>query len=283
MLTFVLTGVLLAASAEARAQLLRPRGYVPATVALTLAALVKFTSLPILAAFLLFLACKALRPTIDSSYNPVRALHNWRPTLLTLLWSCLAAALVALALYGPFWFGHSLHSINASFKNPPSAIYSENSFMRSIIEWRLHHPEQNQNALLNNLDKRHFWDRLNYYAIALCLLLGALLLWLRPAIRNFLTVSLLTLCVVLLITPWFYSWYITWILGLAVLCLPTRQNRLVSALCALTFTFSISALFTYLFNIGVFGAHYYLVSIFTTIPPTCAFFLTLLCWKPVRE
>lgn len=62
MMTFVLLGALLAANAERRDLLLRPRGYLSAAAAFALAALVKFTALPILAVYLLFLCCKALRP-----------------------------------------------------------------------------------------------------------------------------------------------------------------------------------------------------------------------------
>jgi hypothetical protein len=283
MMTFVLAGVIFAADAEARDQLLRPRGYLPAVVALTLAALVKFTALPLLAAFLLFLACKALRPAAHSTHELTRALRSWRPALFTLFWSGLVAALVALALYGPFWFGHTLTSIEGSFKNPPSALYAENSFMRSVIEWRMHHPAQAQNGLLQFLSNRHIWDNLNFAAIALCLLVGAALLWRKPTTKTFVLVSLLTMCVVLLITPWFYSWYLAWLLSLAVLCLPTRQSRLETALLTLTCAFSVSALCTYLFNIGIFGSHYYLVSLFTTIPPACTFLLALLWWKPVSK
>ncbi|HET8843677.1 MAG TPA: hypothetical protein VFN35_19600, partial [Ktedonobacteraceae bacterium] len=98
--------------------------------------------------------------------------------------------------------------------------------------------------------------------------------------RTFLLVSLATLSAVLLTTPWFYSWYITWIIGLAAVCLPVRQVRLQTALLALVLTFSFSALLTYPFTEGVFAPRYYLVSLFTTIPPVCAFLFTLVIWQP---
>jgi hypothetical protein len=281
MLTFVLAGILLAVCAERRGQLLRVRGYLPATVALTLAVLVKFTALPILAAYLLLLICKTLRPSSESASEMKRAQYNWRPALFTLLWSGLVAVLVALIFYGPFWLGHNLEELINSFKNPPSAFGAENSFLRSVIEWLQHHPALRQNALLALLSNRPFWDLLNYLAIAICMLLGAVRFWFKPTTRTFVTIALATLCVVLLITPWFFSWYITWILGLAVVCLPTRRNRIESALLALTLTFSFSALLTYLFNGGLFDPRYYLVSLFTTIPPVCAFLLTLVLWRPI--
>jgi hypothetical protein len=283
MITFVLLGALLAARAQTRGQLLRPRGYLPAVAALTLAALVKFTALPILAAFLLFLACKALRPSRESSYEVRTALRNWRPVLLTLLVSGLTAALVALALYGPFWVGHSLQDIVASFKNPPSALYAQNSFMRSTVEWLHLHPAQPPGALQQLLINRHLWDDLNIAAIALCLLLGAVYLWRRPTVKVFLLVSLLTMGIVLLITPWFFAWYVTWLLGLAVLSLPARQSRIASTLMVLAFTFSVSALATYLLNATIIGTSSYLMSLFIIIPPACVSLLTLVLWQPVKN
>lgn len=283
MVTFLLIGALLAARAEARGQLLRARGYLPPIVALTLAALVKFTALPVLAAALLFLACKALRPTAESPREFRQALRNCRQALRPLAWSVSTAALVALALYAPFWLGHSPRDIIASFKNPPSALYAENSFMRSFAEWGLRHPALRLNPLLSLLNSRRLWDDLTYAVIALCLIAGAVWLWAKPAVSTFLKVSLATMAAVLLITPWFYSWYIAWILALAVVWLPTRPNRGETALLALTFTFSFSALLTYLFNGGLFGSHYYLVSLFTILPPVCAFLLTLVLWRPGRS
>jgi hypothetical protein len=96
---------------------------------------------------------------------------------------------------------------------------------------------------------------------------------------------LIALVPVLLTTPWFFSWYVTWILALAVVSLPARQSRWHAALLAFTFTFSCSALLTYLFTNGYqpFHAWGYLVSAITTIPPTCAFFLTLVLWQSAHN
>lgn len=282
MITFVLAGVLLAASAEKRGQILRAQGYLPAVALLTIAALVKFTALPVLAAFLLFLASKALRPTADSPHELRLALRDWRFALPVLIRASLAALLIALVLYLPFWVGHSLAAIVDSFKSPPSALYSENSFMRSLGEWRKHHPTLH-NGLLDFVSSRHFWDDLTIASIVVCLLIGASRLWRKPTTRTFVVIALSTMSVVLLITPWFFDWYITWLLGLATICLPVRLNRIEAALLALVYTFSFSALFTYFFNGNIFGSHYYLVSLFTTIPPACAFLITMVWWRPVHN
>ncbi|HVU65788.1 MAG TPA: hypothetical protein VHD63_01605 [Ktedonobacteraceae bacterium] len=280
MVTFILAGVLLAARAEKRGSLLRARGYLPVAGALALAVLVKFTALPILAAYLLFLACKALRSNGGGTRLSEALARNWRSALPVLCWSCLFALLFLLAFYGPFWSGHKLIDIVNSFKNPPSSRYAENSFMRSAGEWQHLHPLP-PNGLLDLLGNRQLWDGLTIACIVLCLLIGARRCWRKPTTRTFVVIALATMSLVLLVTPWFFAWYITWLLGLGILCLPVRLNRVECALLALVFAFSFSALFTYLFNGGLFGPDYYLVSFFTTIPPTCAFLLTLLLWKPI--
>ncbi|HEY0757507.1 MAG TPA: hypothetical protein VGD98_26390 [Ktedonobacteraceae bacterium] len=280
MMTFVLIGILLAAGAEKRGQMLRPRGYLPVVALLTLAALVKFTALPVLATYLLFLFCKALRQVTESPRETLlqAALRHWRAARSVLTWSLASALLLALVFYGPFWLGHNFAEIITSFKTPPSSLYAENSFMRSVAEWQNQHLNEH-NGLLDLLSNRHFWDALTIVGIAFCLLVGSTRLWRKPTTRTFILVALATLSLVLLVTPWFFAWYLNWLLGLGILCLPVRLNRIEAALLALVFTFSFSALFTYLFNGNLFGSSYYLISLFTTIPPVCAFLLTLVCWQ----
>lgn len=283
MISFVLLAALLTARAERQGLLLRPRGYLSATAALTLATLVKFTALPILAVYLLFLGTRALRSY--GQHPPIFRLvqRRWRAALSVVLFSSMTALLLALLCYGPFWVGHSFQDIRASLQSPPSALGAENSFMRSLIEWLHLHPAQAHNGLLQLLSTRRFWDDLTLVAMALCLLTGARQLWFKPDQRTFALVSLGTLCTVLILTPWFFSWYLTWPLALAVLCLPCRQERMATALLALALVFSASALSTYLFTLGLFGSHYYLVSLFSTLPAACACLLTLICWRPARR
>ncbi|HET8846495.1 MAG TPA: hypothetical protein VFN35_33840, partial [Ktedonobacteraceae bacterium] len=173
MLTFLLLGVLLAVRAEQRGVLLSARGYLPPLVALVLGALVKFTALPVLVVYLIWLACKILRSFPESQTSIRLALRNWQPILLMLIRCALTGLATALVFYGPFWIGHSLTEIIASFKNPPSAIGAENSFMRSVIEWLAVHSDQRSNPLVRILVSRSFWDYLNYGVIAVCLIIGA--------------------------------------------------------------------------------------------------------------
>ena len=206
--------------------------------------------------------------------------EGWRAVLPVLCWSALAIILVVLAFYGPFWLGHSSQEIIASFKNPPSSTFAENSFMRSVINWLNFHPEQMHNRLLTFLRERRLWDDLTIVAVALCLIVGARQLWLKPAVGTFVTLALATMCVVVVITPWFFAWYIIWIVGLAVLCLPVRRDRFKSSLLACTLTFSLSALTLYLFNSGLLGSRGYLTTFFDVVPPVCAFFV---CWYAFKR
>src|SRR6266702_2937876 len=275
MLTFVLLGILLLARAELRGELLRERGYLPPILAFTLAVLVKFPILPVLAAYLIFLLCKSLRPTSASSLAWQVTLSNWRPTALLLGWACLASALLLLALYAPFLLGHNPSAIIGSFSSNPVSTWAENSFMRSVINWLYYHTEQKGNLLFLCFSSRQVWNFINSIAIALCLFFGARSLWVTPTVETFLTLTLAMMCIVLLLTPWFFPWYSIWIVGLAAVCLPVRRGRAVSAFFILALTFSYSTLSLYLFGHGLLGPNVYLVSLFDSVPPICAF---LLCW-----
>jgi hypothetical protein len=281
MVTFVLSGILLAARAETRGTLLRTSGYLPPVVALSLAVLVKFTALPILAAYLIFLICKNLQASSDLQNTK----RDWRPTEQMLGWSGLVVSVVMLAFYGPFWLGHSWQGIIASFQEQPSSLYAENSLMRATTDFLLSHAADRQNGFMLILSNRHYWDSLNYLVIAIFLYIGARWLWKQPTVRNFVLLALATLGMVMLITPWFFSWYIIWILCLAVVCLPTRAGRIESALLVFTLTISLTSLLIYLFkdDYQPFGLWLYTGSALVTIPPACTFLLTLLLWRPERS
>ncbi len=282
MMSFVLLAVLLLVRAERREWLLHPHGYLPPVVVLALAVLVKFVVLPVLAACLIFLLCKTLRPTVGKARLSRQARYNWRAALSLLGQTSLALSLVALSMYGPFWFGHSVTNILAAFRYAPTALYADNSLMHSAQLW----PFQQFAATfpLTLLTSHAFWDMLALLGGALCLLLGAGRLWSNPTTKNFVLVALSAFMPLLLTTPWFFAWYVTWIVSLAVICLPVRHSRVQGALLAFTLTFSFSALLTYLFtnHEPFFYAWDYLVGVLTTLPPTCAFLFALVLWQPAR-
>jgi hypothetical protein len=88
----------------------------------------------------------------------------------------------------------------------------------------------------------------------------------------------------LIVTPWFFPWYILWLISLAVLALPAWRERITVALIGGALTFSGSALFVYLFRgYAPIGGWIGFTSL-TTIGPPLGVFLLLLLWAVfVRE
>ncbi len=82
-------------------------------------------------------------------------------------------------------------------------------------------------------------------AIALSVGLGAIWLWRASTTRTVALAALATLAAFLLVTPWFTDWYVTWLVGLAAVCLPIAHDRLGRSLFVLALTFSTSAFLTY--------------------------------------
>jgi hypothetical protein len=251
MITLVLLGILLSMRAEKR-NFSRPVYYLPPVIAFTLAALVKFTALPVLAFFVVMLALRTLFPSspalISLTLQQKASLH-WRSTLSKVLLACAVSGLLALIFYAPFWIRHSVHDIVRSFSSPPSSYFSENSMLRVIVEWiKLHSLPSHTSwtyTPLYILSQRNVWDKINYVTLFCLLIIGAIWLWRVPTIRTMILASLATLGVLLVVTPWFFSWYVSWLVALAAVCLPTTNDRIGRALVAFTLTFSASALTIY--------------------------------------
>jgi hypothetical protein len=289
MVTFLLLGILLSIRAEKAGYLTDARGYLPPVIAFTLAALVKFTTLPLITLFILFLVWRALRPHPSTAFHFKEAIaKGWRPALLLACTASITSALVALAFYGPFWIGHGIQSIQRSFASPPSALYAENSILRAILAWNQSHtlpPHTLGYTLIQVFSVRKTWDSINIAILAGAVIAGAIWLWHAPSTRTFALVSLATLGALLIVTPWFYSWYVTWLVGLVAVCLPLAQNRTGRSLLAFTLTYSATAFLTYLFKDGYppFGIWIGPVCLITIMPPLLAFLISYLTWRPPKE
>lgn len=280
MVTLLLLGILLGIRAEKKGQLTHARGYLPPIVAFTIAVLVKFTTLPLVVLFIIFVACRALRPTLSPAL-PIRETISlrWRPALLTVCIATITSALVALTCYGPFWIGHSIQGIYSSFTNTPSALYAENSILRAILAWGNAHPlppHTWEYTLIQFFSSSKTWDYIDFATIAVVIMISALYLWHSPTIRTFVLASLATLGALLIVTPWFYSWYTTWLVGLAAVCLPLAHNRVGRSLLAFTLAFSASSFLTYLFKDGYqpFGIWIGLAFLTTILPPLLIFLVS---------
>jgi len=289
MLTFILLGIYLIARAQQRNALTSPRGYLPPVVAFTLSVMVKFTALPVIALFLVFLAWNALRGSAATNAEArASGTLQWEKALNAVVIAGAAAGALALAFYGPFWIGHSVAAIRNSFTSPPSALGAENSILRSIQSWIHVHGvavDTLQGKLLRIFSNRKVWDALNIVMLAIIGLFGALWMWRSPTTRIFTLSALAAMGVLLIVTPWFFSWYVTWLVGLAAVALPVRQSRIGYALLVSTLAFSASAFLTYLFLSGYppFGIWTGLVCLTTITPPLLAFLITYLLWQPTQQ
>ena len=289
MVTLILLGILLCLHAEQR-HFARPSHYLPPVLAFTLAALVKFTALPLIALFLVVLARNILysAQAASLSTNEQTGALQWKSMFLKVLLACIAGGFVALVFYAPFWLGHSIRDIRQSFSSPPSARYSEYSFMRAIHEWILANGLPAHTSWtympLYMLNQRTVWDRINYVTLGCLLIISTIWIWRIPTTRTMVLAALATLGALLIVTPWFFAWYVTWLVGLAIVCLPVSNDRIGRALVAFTLTFSATALSTYLYHdYPPIGTWIFLGWLAMIGPPLIVFFVFVISknkWQP---
>jgi len=253
MVTLMLLGLLFCIQAEQRSSnpLTSLRGYLLPLIAFTSAVLIKFTSAPLLALFLILLVRKALYSTTSqASLRRFRTLQ-WRRALMTVIPAGLISVGYILLCYAPFWIGYSINDIVNSFVSPPSANLSFGSIFSAIFKWVHAYglPAQNWLAIpLQMLSMRQSWQYINFATVAIVMLAGIVWLWHVPTTRTLTLATLGVLGALLIVTPWFFPWYVIWLVGLAAVCLPAMQERIVRALVAFALAFSASAHFIYYFR-----------------------------------
>jgi hypothetical protein len=257
LVTLILLGILLSFRAEQRSftSLRSYLVYLLPIVAFTLAALVKYTAAPLIAFFLVMLV---------------------RHTLINVLFAGLISAVLALAFYVPFWVGHSVRDIVRSFTSPPSATAAYSSVLFAIQHSL---PARTSWAYLplHLLSFHSVWNIINVATLLCALFIGAVCLWRTPTTYTLALTALATSGVLLVITPWFFPWYVVWLVGLVPICLPGAYRRISRALLAFALTFSASALFFYLLNLSPppIGGWIGLRCLSTIGPPLLAFFVFL--------
>jgi len=255
MVTLILLGIFFSVRAERNefSYLPRLRNYLPSLIAFTLAMLIKFTAAPIIALYLILLASKAYHSkTFEASIQPHTLLRRLQAMLLVVLPAGLISGAIVLTLYAPYWLGSSIESIVYSFTSPPSANSSDGSILYAIIEWVQVHGLPPTNSwtytLLYVLALHQTWNYINFATMACMMIVSAIWLWRSPTTRTLVLAAVATLGALLIVTFWFFPWYITWLVGLIVVCLPVTYDRVGRALVAFTLTFSASAFFIYLFS-----------------------------------
>src|SRR5260221_12811849 len=242
MVTFVLLGVLLSARAEQN-DIARFRYFVAPLVVFTLAALVKLSAIPIITLFIVMLFWKTFyaKPAVPD-HRPQSVLTRWRAALFIALSPSFVSSAVALLFYGPFWIGYSIKDIAYSFSSQPTAHSAYDSILLLI---RVLNKIHSLPAYLLIFTGRDMWD-INIFIAVVCALAASIALLRRtPTTRTVALATLLVLGTFILLTAWFVPWYVTWLIGPAVVCLPIARDRLGRALLTFALAFSASAFLTY--------------------------------------
>ena len=251
MATFLLLGILLCMRAEQRG-FTHPANYIPPIVAFTLSALIKFTTVPLIIFFLVLLARKTLFTTFTGTSTPQQSLLHRCAICIAVGIASLVCGLTMLAFYVPFWIGHTLKDIVQSFSTPPSAIFSENSIHRTLYEWIKRHglPPQSSWAYLPVIifSQHSLWNMISLVVLGCTIGIGAFFLWRIPTTQTLILAALACLGALLIVTPWFYSWYITWLIALAGASFALPDNWMRRALVGFALTFSFTAQLTYISN-----------------------------------
>ncbi len=248
MVVFILLSIWLLLRVEQK-DFIRARGYALPLLALTLAVLIKFTSTPLVILFIFLLFRRTLLASQAQPFTRTGILR-WSRTLPNV---CIASALcifTVLLFYAPFWIGHSIPAIVKSFSLAPSSYFAENSIMRIFIERvKLYGLPPRTSWLyrpIYSLTRRITWDRINIVVLLITLSMGAMLLWRVPATRSLVSAGLISFEAVLIVTPWFYSWYVLWIIALAALLLTEHHDGRNKVAILFALVFSASAFFTYI-------------------------------------
>ncbi len=279
MVTCILVGILLCIRVE-QDIFFHARYYLPPAVAFTCAALIKFTAAPIIAFYLVLLAGRVFAnelPMPQQKHMPYRLRELL--TLRVVSTSALVSGLLAAILYIPLWLGHTIHEIGVSLGSLPSSRLAFGSILLALqkVVATFH----GDNGLLAFFSKHSTWSVINIIVVVGFFGIGALWIWHVPTTRTMVRATLATLGALLIVTPWFFPWYVIWLVSLAVVSLPDmHENYVGRALMASTFTFSASALLIYLFRgYPPIGDWIGFASLTTIGPPLIVFLFFLLSRK----
>ncbi len=272
LVTFILLGIWLSVRAEQRG-FISLRSYLLPSVAFTLAALVKFTAAPLIVFFLIMLV-RNTSTTRGVTTGKQRILPHWRGALIKVLFAGLISIVTVLAFYVPFWVGYSIQDIVRSFTSPPSANSAYGSIL-SAIQHSLPAHTSWAYPLLHLLSLHSVWNVINAATLLSALCIGAICLWHAPTSHTLALTALATSGALLVVTPWFFPWYVVWLVGLVPICLPVMYLRVSRGLLAFALTFSASVLLFYLLNFSPppVGGWTGLRCLSTIGPPLLAFFI----------
>jgi 4-amino-4-deoxy-L-arabinose transferase and related glycosyltransferases of PMT family len=236
MVMFLVAGFYWLAKAERNHIFLQPRGYLPPIIAFTLATLVKFSAAPALAVCVL--AILFARIQADSKAGRL----IWWPALRSAIIASVIGLLLIILPYSPFWIGHSAHDIIATVTAQPSSAEAINSLLSTFVYYNDAHQLP---AYLAILKSHKLWSLLNILAMLAPIAIGCLYLRRKQDTRTIALIIIASFAGFLITAPWFFSWYLTWIIGVVPFILPIEKSRFTRALLAFSLTFSATAFMAY--------------------------------------
>jgi len=275
MMSCVLLGVLLCVRAEQDA-FTHARYYLPPVVAFTCATLIKFTAAPFIALYLVLLACFVLKNAlVVQQQNSIQLCFAAMGKVCTV---ALVSILLIVVFYMPLWIGHTASEIVASLGSPPSSRLAFGSILLALQRVAL--VSHNADGFLVFFSQHSTWNIIDAIVVGGVFAIGIVELWKVPSTLTMVRVALALLGALLIVTPWFFPWYVLWLVSLAAITLPTPHERVTLALIGGALTFSGSAFFVYLFRgYAPVGGWIGFTSL-TTIGPPLVIFLFILLAHP---
>ncbi len=277
MVTCILLGVLLCLHTE-HDNFIHTRFHLPPMLAFTCAALIKFTATPVIVFYLVLLARHIF---MNSSCLQQSLWARWLRVIGLIARTALISLIISSVLYTPLWLGQTPQAIIASLGSPPASRLAFGSILLALQKVAIAH-QLDTHFLFLSLHST--WNIINAFVVISLSGIGAVCLWRVPTTRTMVQATLSTLGALLIVTPWFFPWYIVWIVGLAAVSVPIHREYLGRALMSATFVFSASALFIYLFRgYPPIGDWIGFTSLTTVGPPVVVFLFLLLSRNPASR
>ncbi|GAC1563378.1 MAG: hypothetical protein PVS3B3_07920 [Ktedonobacteraceae bacterium] len=246
MVTCILLGIFLCVHAEQNS-FIQARHYLPPMIAFTCAALIKFIAAAIILFYLILLARHIFtNKVMFQQQEHLYGRFRWLFMLRVVSCTTLVGGFLALTLYSPLWLGHTLQDIVRSLGSPPSSRLAFGSILLALQ--RVSAASQMGNSVLAFFSLHSIWNSINALVVVSLFCTGGLWLYRTPTTLTMVQATLGLLGALLIVTPWFFPWYVVWLVGLAAISIPTQYSQLQRALVGSTFVFSASALLIYLFR-----------------------------------
>ncbi len=246
MMTCILLGIFLCIRAEQHT-FLQARYYLPPILAFTCAALIKFTAAPIIVFYLVLVARNVFTSAeLSQQQRPRDGMVRWLAMLRVVSSATLTSGLLAILLYVPLWLGHTLHEIVGSLGSPPSSRLAFGSILLALQKYLALSHERN--SILTFFSMHSTWNGINAIVVVSFFCIGVIWLYQTPTTLTMVQATLALLGALLIVTPWFFPWYVIWLVSLAAISTPSHHERVKYALVGSTLVFSASAFLIYLFR-----------------------------------